>query len=504
MTVATLVLVTILVFFLIGYRFNKTDGKFEQGGLVQYDSQPSGARVSLDGRSGSNTPAKATINTGMHEVTMSKSGYIDWKKSIDLHRGELLWLNYTRLIPENLEPKSASDPAPITSSAASPDAKLYAVYGVETNPSLTLYSIDSDSNDRPKSARISIPSDIYTASSDPSINAFSIKRWSPSSQYILVRHTYQIKDKTQPSNEWLLIDKGDQKRSKNITQLFGAETEQLEFVSDDKNVVYGLVGGSVYRLNFESETRSRPLVDNVTRFTAYGDSLFFYVTNPKETIEGSSVEIGYYTKNASFPRVLRSVPSQDADQVLADNVAYGQYYRDDYVAISSGTSVDILKGSLPKSDDDTASALTIYATIQTKQPVTQLSSMTSGRFFYIQTGSNYTVYDLELTKVTSMQFDPVLNLKRPDGKIKWLDSYHMLTYDQSDESKNTNAYTLSVQEFDGANKTQLGNFIPTQAVTLSPSGKYLYGITGVTDNVDSNSNTSNTDTHELTRIQLKL
>ena len=42
MTVAVVVLVTVLVFVMLGYRYNGNDGKIEQGGLVQFDTQPNG------------------------------------------------------------------------------------------------------------------------------------------------------------------------------------------------------------------------------------------------------------------------------------------------------------------------------------------------------------------------------------------------------------------------------------------------------------------------------
>jgi hypothetical protein len=48
MAVAVVVTVAALVLVMLGYRFNRYDGTIEQGGLVQFDSKPSGATVMLD------------------------------------------------------------------------------------------------------------------------------------------------------------------------------------------------------------------------------------------------------------------------------------------------------------------------------------------------------------------------------------------------------------------------------------------------------------------------
>src|SRR5664279_5471926 len=69
MSVTIILAVTALVFIMLGYDFNKKDGRIEQGGLLQFASAPAGADVTIDGNIlGSQTPLKANAFTGSHYI----------------------------------------------------------------------------------------------------------------------------------------------------------------------------------------------------------------------------------------------------------------------------------------------------------------------------------------------------------------------------------------------------------------------------------------------------
>ena len=81
MGLAIVSILTILVLVIQGYRYNQFDGKVEQGGLVQFNSKPSGATVTVDDAMLANkTASKVTLTAGTHTITMSRDGYGSWKK----------------------------------------------------------------------------------------------------------------------------------------------------------------------------------------------------------------------------------------------------------------------------------------------------------------------------------------------------------------------------------------------------------------------------------------
>ena len=106
MTLSVVVIVTMLVFVVLGYQFNERDGKIEQGGLLQFASIPTGANVTLDdNRWSPRTNTKSNVAVGSHSVSFDKDGYRTWKKTIYVKAGEIGWLSYARLIPSKITPE---------------------------------------------------------------------------------------------------------------------------------------------------------------------------------------------------------------------------------------------------------------------------------------------------------------------------------------------------------------------------------------------------------------
>ncbi len=85
MTLGVVLLVTLLVFIMLGYRFNRDTSSIQQGGLVQFASRPIDASVTIGkAKLGDLTPSKITVNPGNYDVKMSKTGYRDWMKNVDV------------------------------------------------------------------------------------------------------------------------------------------------------------------------------------------------------------------------------------------------------------------------------------------------------------------------------------------------------------------------------------------------------------------------------------
>src|SRR5690606_36904948 len=98
------------------------------------------------------------------------------------------------------------------------------------------------------------------------------------------------------------------------------------------------------------------------------------------------------------PRAIRTYSD---DGAVPLHISLGEYYSQTYVGIAYGTSVDILSGSLPRSDSSTPLSLTTVATMSTTEPIDFFGNKTEGRFFIAQHNSSYSFYDLELQKATT-------------------------------------------------------------------------------------------------------
>ncbi len=103
-----------LLFYAAGYRWNPKKGQVERNGTVIFDTQPTGASITIDGRNISQkTPITIQDMTpGLHSFGLSKNGYHDWTKSLDVYPEKVtfvddvwLWKNATSTL---LYPTDAS------------------------------------------------------------------------------------------------------------------------------------------------------------------------------------------------------------------------------------------------------------------------------------------------------------------------------------------------------------------------------------------------------------
>lgn len=451
MTIAVVTLVLVLVFVMLGYRYNGNDGKIEQGGLVQFDSQPNGGTVTIDGRVfGTRTPSKSTLTSGPHTITVGQSGYQTWSKTVNVVPGAVLWLNYARLIPTHLSPESVATLKNVSDMATSPDNKTIALVEEAATPTIKLFDITGDTI---KSTSVTVPADAYTAPEAGKTQSFTIEGWDSSSRYVLSRHDF---GGSRP--EWLVIDTQDASATKNITKLLDINASKVVFSSNDSNTLYAQIGTDVRKINLSAATLSRPLASDVAEFSIFDQSTIVFSTVYDTTTKTRSV--GYYRDGADTSYVIRSYQDDGTPPL---HVALGRYFGAMYEAIAYGNTVTVLKGDLPTTSQE-ASKLKQVATMPIDGGAQYLSIRTNGRFVVAQNGGTYNVYDLELKKATSTTLkgsSPVTT------ELQWIDDY--MPWSDRDG-------TLRLYEFDGANQHDIMKIAPGFSVTLSPSEKYLYDI----------------------------
>jgi hypothetical protein len=447
MSLTVISLVAVLIFIMLGYQFNRNEGRIEQGGLLQFNSRPTGGTVTIDGASfGTRTPSKTTLTAGQHFITMERKGYKNWQKSVNVIAGSVLWLNYTRFIPNELKPTQVADFSTVTSTSVSPDSKWMAVKEAADTAVVQLMSL---SGDTVKRTSLQLPTSSYTASSAGKAQSFELVTWDPDSRYLLVKHIY---DDTKL--EWLIVDTQNVNETKNITKLFTIDAANILFSGNNPMILYALIGTDVRRVDIGAETLSRPLASNVAEFSVYEDStiVFSGLVDPQT----KSRSVGYYDERSDKVRTVRSY-TDDGGMPL--HFAIGEYFNETYFAISYGEKIDILKGSL--SDPAQAKQIAGSTIVDSAQ---YLSISTDGRFVVAQNGGTYVVYDLELKKSNTTTLKGTSEVRQ---KLRWLDTYTVW----SDRDGMVRLY-----EFDGANQHNIMPVTPGFNVTLSPDETYMYGI----------------------------
>ena len=127
-----------VVFYTSGYRWNPKKGVIERNGTLIIDTFPKGASIKLNGASLLDaTPVTLqNITPGTYQVTLTKDGFHQWEKTVDVKPERVTFVNNVRLWSVT-EPELIA-PAQVTALALSPNDRVLAyVSAVGTSTQLT-------------------------------------------------------------------------------------------------------------------------------------------------------------------------------------------------------------------------------------------------------------------------------------------------------------------------------------------------------------------------------
>lgn len=451
MILAVVVIVAGTILFILGYRVDSDKGRIEQGALVQFDSAPNGANVAIDGKSiNANTPSKQTVVAGKHDFTVNKSGYETWNKTLNVKAGTLEWLDYLLLVPKNLKTESVTTYASIYGEKASPDDKWMMVQEKADTPTFQLVDLRST---QVKATAISLPTSVYTDSTTEGVtHTFTMESWDEDGRYVIVKHTYN------DQSEYIVVDTQDVATSINVSTLLSISLSELKFSGTSGTALYGLTDGTIRKLDLSSATISRGLVSSVKDFNLFDNTIVTY-TGIDPTNAAKQVA-GIYREGDELPHVLRTVN----DLTTPLTIAATQFHSDDYIAISEGLKVTVLKGRYPASTDTANASLKSSATIKAASNIDTTQFSEDGDRLVIQSGLNFISYEVEYQRQTN---STIATTETTPHTLQWLDNaYLWAVYDNH----------LSIREFDGTNTHVIMAMEPGFDATLSQNGKYLYGI----------------------------
>jgi hypothetical protein len=452
MTLSVLVIVSVVTFLLLGYRLDTDNGRIEQSALLQFETIPSGATVTIDGKQlGQKTSTKSSVLAGVHTFIVQKDGYETWQKTIDVKAGTLTWLDYVRLVPKSRSVHSVASYQTLYGSLGTVDGKTMLVQQLPAVPSFQVVDLRSDDI---KTTTIVIPKNIYSEADTADVtHTFTVDKWDTGGRYVLIRHNYGDK------KEWLVMDTRNVNATINVTTLLDVDITSAIFSGTSGNILYALISGDIRKLDLSAETISRSLVTNVKSFELFETNVITYVgtdpADPKKTV------VGLYREGDNTSHVLRSVVTTDSPL----HIATTHYFNQDYIAISEGKKVDIIAGNYPSPGSDNNSSLTKFASFDFVTNVDSLSFSPDGDYLSVQANNKFTSYDIEHQHATS--YTLLVGKDITVGRAKWLDDDHLWT-DYGGE--------LIMREFDGTNESVINQVSMGQGVLLSQNDKYIYSI----------------------------
>ncbi|MEI6850808.1 MAG: PEGA domain-containing protein [Candidatus Saccharibacteria bacterium] len=468
MVTSVILIVAFITLFMLGFRFDANNGKYEQYAFLQFGTSPSGATVSVDGKVvGAKTPNKNSIPAGKHEVVMWRDGYETWNKSIDVKSGTLTWLNYALLIPKKLTVEPVANYDSVYSSLASPKGNYMIIEKKSDKPLFELVDLGSDLI---KTTSLTIPTNLYSEPNTIGVaHTFNLLKWDEGGRYVIINHIFGEK------NEWLVMDTQNINQTKNVTGHFNISISSIDFSGTSGNIFYALSSDEILRLDLSAGTISKPLISGVANFSAYDESKVIVYIGIKNDATGNRV-FGIYRDGDDKSSIIKTV---SVGQDVELHIATTHYYNEDYVIISEGKKINLYGGSYPNANSDNANSMKVITSFELSENVNEIVFSPTGKYALLKSGSSFTSYDLEYQKLAVSNIEG----SGPVPLIRWIDENNI--WSDRDGS-------LSIREFDGLNSHTINPVVSGQDATLTNNGRYLYSIGKLND------------TYQLQRVRMIL
>ena len=446
MAVATIIGVVICIGWAMGYRFDLQRG-LSQVALLQFNTFPAGATVDVNGeRLTARTPTRSNVKTGQTTVRMSRQGYRSWEKTVTALPSTVRWLDYVRLVPDNVRTESVHTFASVDDMVESPDHKWAVVVTNQANGSMTMVNLSN-----PESLEYNdVVLDVNQISAGEQ-HKYTIDEWDSGSRYLLIRHEYD--DKV----EYLEYDRQD-KDTRNLTRDFGMDISSPHFSGTNGNVIFALTGGDLRKIDYGNQSISAPIASDVTSYVLYSNSRIALVSKTAQD-DKTTQAVSIYDDGV----VQQIKQYDDDDRILID---FSRVNDQDYLAVARGETVAIYPDPLGKNSSSEPTQMSSeVAYLSSPGGVDWMEISDDGRFVMAGNGHKVVCYDIETAENYSYELER-------EGEPKWLDDYHIL--DVCDGS-------ITMVEFDGQNAEHIvsGNL----PAFLSNDGEYLFSLDDISGGV---------------------
>lgn len=470
------IIVGILVFMIQGWTFSGNGA--QQSGLVQFGSYPLNAVVEIGQRTlFGTTNTKATVLPGEYEFKIWKEGYETWYKKTEVSAGQLLWLNYARLVPKQKNEKIFDNLSGVVKQAAvSPNSQRIVMVNSDESNNPTFQTVDIR-NDEPVFRNLPIDVELFYRPALPEVDSdavqteleiqearlsldlefnlasqIQIHAISKNSNYMILKQVHE------DGVNWLLIDIERPERSQNLTRTFGVNFDQLEISSDDASRILVRTGSTIRQLNTQDGNISAVLVSDVTDLKVFEDQAVGFVQTQKAD-DKFSVGIMALAGGNQTPVIV-------ARNLIGPDIQIGRYFNENYLHIYDEQELMIYKSS---SWPVRGSNFQLVKMIETDFKADFIQLNDEQRFVILSNDSQILIHDLELDLDYQVARDKSSDAEKNAAKpTAWLDEYVMYGFNSDNQ--------LVIKDFDGLNKHALMEADSSLPALLNNSGKYIYAF----------------------------
>ncbi len=443
--IATLV----LLYQAYGFGIGK-NGTVIQSGLVFLSSQPDPANIYLNGKlNNSQTNARVSLPAGIYHVQLTRDGYRNWQRTIEVEGGDVQHFDYPFLIPKKLTSKKIQSYAASPPLATqSPDRRWLLIQKPGSMIDFNLYDLKNP--DKPAES-LRLPDNLLSKAATPGEN-WQLEEWADDNKHVVLQHNYDGK------SEFILIDRTDLAKSQNIDKVLSANPTKLTLLNKKYDQYYLY---DAKTLALQKATLTAPaavtVLEHVLAYQSYASDTLLYATD--SGAPAGKVLVRLKIGDRVYPE--RTFPA--GGTYLLDLTKYSGTL---YVA-AGASNLDrtyIYKdpvGQLKKLPDH---ALVPTQVLHVPQP-SFVSFSNSAQFIMAENGNQFGVYDIENKKgysyVTQQPIDA------PQQHAAWMDG-NRLTYVTGGQ--------LIMFDYDDTNQQIMIPASPAYLPAFAPNFKFVYTL----------------------------
>ena len=448
--VAVAIVISTLVLLYQAYGFGLTkNGTVIQSGLAFFSSQPNPANIYINGTLNSaKTNTRLSLPANVYQIKLSRAGYRDWQRTINLVGGSVEHFDYPLLFPRSLVTKKLqSFSAAPGLTTQSPDQRWLLI---QQPGSLTDFALFDLKNPTKAPTTLSLPATLLTKATTG--ENWQLGEWADDNQHILLQHNYDAK------TEFILLDRNDATQSVNLDTTLSVSPTKLTLNNKkfDQYYLLDATTGSLRTASLNTPTPA-PRLEHVLAYKSYGNDTVLYVT-PDSAVSGKVlVKLAAGSKTT----LLRSLAA--GDNYLVDLTQYaGTMYI--VMGASSTNKVYIYRDPVGQLAAQPQHAIVPIQVLRVDQP-NYLSFSNNAQFIVTENGTHFGVYDIQ--NKLGYNYTAPVPLDAPQAHASWMDG-DRLVY--------TSTGNLSVADYDNANRQSLmpadSHYLPV----FAPDIKFVYAL----------------------------
>jgi hypothetical protein len=446
--VAIVIATIVLVYQAYGFGIDK-NGAVIQNGIVFISSQPSPAKIYIDGKlANSNTNARLSLPANLYDIRLARDGYQDWQRKIEVDGGSVSHFDYPLLLPKIVKTTTVTPLTALPSfSTQSPDRRWILLSTATDNASFQVADLK---NPTKQLLTISLPANLVTKATTS--ERWQLGEWADDNQHVLLKRL--VDDKT----EYILLDRQNPELSLNLNQTLPTASTNLSLRDKkyDQYYVFNEAEHSLQTASLRTPTLA-PYLTNVLAYKSYGNNQVLYFTSTEAPTGKALLKLQDGTRTTT----LRSFPA--SAHYLVDLASYDGT---PYVVASSAdeNKVYIYKDPIAQLASRTVKVIVPLQVLRVTAPDYESFSSTA-QYVMAEHGGQVAVYDLQ--NKTGYNYSLKAPLDAVQSHITWMDG-NRLTY--------ISGSVLQILDYDQQNQRAFVANNPATQPFFAPDYKNLYTL----------------------------